>query len=390
MILKHLKMIDEAEPINIRVTDEKIESVWPANNSGFNDHLQLTFENAIVFPGIINSHDHLDFNLFPQLGNRIYNNYTEWGAYIHSNYKEEIASITNIPLCLRTEWGMFKNLLCGVTTVVNHGDRLNLKNDLVTVFEDTHCLHSVRFEKNWKLKLNNPLKINLPAVVHVGEGDDWSSSQEIDHLIKWNLLRKKLIGIHAVAMSEEQAKKFEAIIWCPQSNYFLLNKTSRPNLLKDHTKILFGTDSTLTSTWDIWQHLALARETRLISDKALYHMVNKNAAAIWKLNCGDISAGKDADIVVAKIHQEKAGFESFFGLSPSKILLVIHQGNIRLFDEELLPQLNDIDVNNFSKVYINGACKYVQGNLPALMESIQKYNPAVNFPVSLIRRTSYY
>ncbi|MDB5130553.1 MAG: hypothetical protein JWR02_302 [Mucilaginibacter sp.] len=379
-------MIDEAEPLNIRVVDEKIENVSSADIRSFTGDLQLTFENAVVFPGIINSHDHLDFNLFPQLGNRVYNNYTEWGAYIHSNYKEEIASITNIPFQLRAKWGVFKNLLCGVTTVVNHGDRLSLKNDLITIFEDTHCLHSVRFEKNWRLKLNNPFKISLPAVVHVGEGDDWPAYCEIDQLVSWNLLRKKLIGIHAVAMSEEQAKKFEAIVWCPQSNYFLLNKTSRLDLLKDHTKILFGTDSTLTSTWDIWEHLALARETRLISDKSLYHTLNQNAASTWGLNCGDISAGKDADIVVAKIKQDKAGFDSFFGLGPSEILLVIHKGNIRLFDEDVLPQLNNIDVNNFSKVYINGACKYVQGNLPALMESIQKYNPAVNFPVGLTRQ----
>ncbi|HWZ13960.1 MAG TPA: amidohydrolase family protein [Mucilaginibacter sp.] len=376
-------MIDETDPVDIRIIGEKIRGVTPAEGPGSTDNLQLTFKNALAFPGIINSHDHLDFNLFPQLGNRVYNNYTEWGNYIHTNYKEEITGVLKIPLLLRAEWGVFKNLLCGVTTVVNHGDRLNLKNDLITIFEDTHCLHSVRFEKNWKLRLNNPLKINLPAVVHVGEGDDWPSYREIDQLIRWNLLHKKLIGIHGVAMSEEQAKKFEAIIWCPQSNYFLLNKTSRLNLLKDHTEILFGTDSTLTSTWNIWEHLTLARETRLISDKALYHTLNQNAAATWGLNCGDISAGKDADIVVAKIKQDQAGFDSFFSLSPSEILLVVHRGNIRLFDEELLPQLTDIAINNFSRVYLNGTCKYIQGDLPRLMQSIRKYNLSVDFPVSL-------
>ncbi|HEY1165598.1 MAG TPA: hypothetical protein VGE90_10535, partial [Chitinophaga sp.] len=30
----------------------------------------LHFDNCIAFPGLINSHDHLDFDLFPQLGNR--------------------------------------------------------------------------------------------------------------------------------------------------------------------------------------------------------------------------------------------------------------------------------------------------------------------------------
>ena len=35
-------------------------------------------EDNICFPGLINSHDHLDFNSFPQLGNRIYKNYKQY------------------------------------------------------------------------------------------------------------------------------------------------------------------------------------------------------------------------------------------------------------------------------------------------------------------------
>jgi hypothetical protein len=55
--------------------------------------IQLVFDNAVVFPGLINSHDHLDFNLFPQLGHHIYHNYTEWGDHIHRNYKTEIDAV---------------------------------------------------------------------------------------------------------------------------------------------------------------------------------------------------------------------------------------------------------------------------------------------------------
>ena len=83
-------------------------------------------------------------------------------------------------------------------------------------------------------------------VVHVGEGLTFQDYEEINQLIKWNILKKKLVGIHAVAMTDEQARKFEAIVWCPESNYFLLSKTAPVNLLKQHTNILFGSDSTLT------------------------------------------------------------------------------------------------------------------------------------------------
>ena len=387
MILNNIKMAGGANLINVEIANGKIANVSssPINNN--TNVLELTFDNALIFPGLINSHDHLDFNLFPSLGNKIYNNYTEWGSYIHRNYKDEIAGVLKIPALLRSRWGMYKNLLCGVTTVVNHGEHSGTKNDLITVFERCHCLHSVQFGKNWRVKLNNPNKMDLPVVIHTGEGNDWLSYQEIDQLTWWNFFKKKLIGIHAVAMSENQAKKFKAVIWCPQSNFFLLNKTAKINILKKHTTILFGTDSTLTSNWNIWDHLHLARETHQMNDEELYDTINKNAANAWQLNCGELAAGKDADIVIAKLNPEKCGLNAFFALNPADLLLVIHKGNIRLFDEELFAQLKTIDLNDFSKIYIKGACKYVQGDLPGLVDKIREYNSTVDFPIT-VEKTS--
>jgi len=384
MILNNLKMIGEDKPVNIRIADGKITDVSTTTISVAQKALNLKFEQALVFPGIINSHDHLDFNLFPKLGNQTYPSYKAWGNDIHTRNKEEIADILKIPFLLRVSWGLYKNLLCGVTTVVNHGDRLYMDNELITIFENTHCLHSVQFEKYWQIKLNDPLKVKLPAVIHIGEGQDWPSHREIERLIRWNIFRKKLIGVHAVAMTEKQAKKFKAVVWCPQSNYFLLNKTSRVDLLKNHTRILFGTDSTLTGNWNFWAHLTTARKTRLLSDKLLYDSLNRNAVNTWKLNCGKIGTGKDADIVIAKVKEGKATFDSFFGIGPSDLLMVIHNGNVRLFDEIMLPQLETLNLNDFSRVYLNNSCKYVQGDLPSLMDRIKEYQPKINFPVSAI------
>jgi len=219
----------------------------------------------------------------------------------------------------------------------------------------------------------------------VGEGHDYSAFDEINQLIRWNLLGRKLIGVHAVAMTENQAKKFKAIIWCPESNYFLLNKTAAINLLQKHTKLLFGTDSTLTGSWDIWKHLQLARRTSLLEDKDLYETLNKNAAEIWQLNSGMIAAGKDADIVIANGKTTGTGYSAFFGISPADLLLVTHKGKIRLFDETISAEINNVDFANFSKVYIGTACKYIFGDLPGLIEKIKEYNPLVPFPISLTK-----
>jgi len=284
---------------------------------------------------------------------------------------------------LRAQWGIYKNLLCGVTTVVNHGEKLGTERDIITVFEQTHCLHSAKFEKGWWFKLNNPLKKSLPANIHTGEGSDRMAENEIDKLISWNLLRKKLIGVHAVAMTESQVKKFDAIVWCPQSNYFLLNKTAPVDMLNKYTTMLFGTDSTLTSDWDIWSHLQTARKTGLLSDEDIYRSLTTNAAEVWKLNSGEIAAGKDADIVVANIKEGLTGYDAFFAVKPEDLLLVMRKGQVNMADETIAAQLDVTDLKDFSKIYINGVCKYIKGDLPWLIKNILKYTPETKFPVSL-------
>ncbi len=379
MIINNVKPVNSNQPINIKIDDGKIAEISSSPIIAGDGVLHLEFNNAIIFPGLINSHDHLDFNLFPQLGSQLYNNYTEWGKYIHERYKPEIAEVLKIPVELRSKWGIYKNLLCGVTTVINHGEKLGTANDLINVFEDTHCIHSVGFEKRWKIKLNNPFKKHLPVNIHVGEGVDMQSQNEIGQLIKWNILIRRLVGVHAVAMTEAQAERFEAVVWCPQSNYFLLNKTAPVDLLKNYTQILLGTDSTLTSEWDVWKHLQSARKSQLLNDNELYNAVTLNAAQTWRLNNGEIMQGKDADLVIAK---SASNNDAFYAITPTDLLLVIHRGEIRLFDEKLLEQLGNIK-ENFSEIYINGVCKYVQGNLPGLMADIRKYHPNANFPENI-------
>ena len=91
--------MDKERLQNIQVTKGKITAVTDSEKylKKLHDETTINFENAIAFPGLINSHDHLDFNLFPQTGNRIYNNYTEWGKDIHDQNKETINAVLKIP-----------------------------------------------------------------------------------------------------------------------------------------------------------------------------------------------------------------------------------------------------------------------------------------------------
>ena len=387
MQLCNLKIIESDDPVNIEVSGEKIKNITShTENKKFKTHDAIFFEDAIVFPGLINSHDHLDFNLFPQTGNRVYKNYVEWGEDIHVRNKEMIRSVLTIPQHIRTQWGMYKNLLNGITKVVNHGEKLNIRDNFITVFQNNYNLHSIQFEKNWKLKLNHLFTNEQPYVIHVGEGTDRAAHKEIDQLIQWNVFKRKIIGVHGVAMGQDQATVFKALVWCPSSNYFLLNCTAAIDELKNETSILFGTDSTLSANWNLWEHLRLARNTLLLTDEELFHSLTKTPAAIWKQNStASIAVNQQADIVVANSNN-KTGFDAFYSINPEDIQLILHKGEILLFDEAIKNQLaaTNLSLSLFSKICINGKVKYVYGNVPGLMNEVLSYYPEAIFPISAL------
>ncbi len=382
MVLNNVTLIPGNEHVQLFIEGENIVAVSKDIINREDDQLQFNFSDAIVFPGLINSHDHLDFNCFYPLGNSKYKNYTAWGKDIHQNFKAEIDAVLAIPQALRTQWGMYKNLLAGVTTVVNHGHALELPDPLITILQDAQSLHSVKFQKHWKWKLNNPLKKNMPCVIHTGEGIDEMAANEIDELLHWNLWNRELIGIHGVAMNAAQAKKFNALVWCPESNRIILNKDADIKTLQEYTAILFGTDSTLTGNWNIWHHLRLARDTNQVNDAALFDMLTKTPSRIWGMSNGEIGAGRLADIVIAKAKNGIHSWDSFYRTDPSDILMIIHHGKIRLLDPSILnnKENNKFSIDKFSRVYINDTLKYVEGDLPALANAIRSYYPGASFP----------
>lgn len=389
MILENVQILGLKGLQKIVIRDSIIQSVIPQDESflEINSSKRILFENALAFPGLINSHEHLDFNLFPLLGTGVYNNYTEWGGDIHKTYKNVIHEISRIPTSLRVNWGIYKNLLNGITSVVNHGKKISAEETtkIINVLENFSVLHSVGGEKYWKIKLNGSA-INSPVVIHIGEGIDRLASTEIDTLLKWNWIKRKIIGVHGVAMSEQQAASFHAIIWCPASNHFMFQQTAEVNKLKYKTNILFGTDSTLTASWNLWEQLREARATKMLSDAELFNSLTTTAAKIWECErLGSINNQNKADIVIVENKSGINNWDAFFNVNPETIQMVISKGKIRLFDGALYNRLQQANIllNNFSRVTINGTEKYVYGDLPTLISQIRDAYPDAALPVTV-------
>ena len=389
MWLTDLRIPGQEGVWSLRIEGKKIAAVMPATGEPMPalapmppETPTLAFPGALAFPGLINSHDHLDFNLFPALGHDRYTNYRRWGWDIHSKNAADIKAVLKVPPGLRTLWGIYKNLLNGFTTVVNHGVPLNTNGAPITVFQQSHNLHSIGFEPNWRWKLNRPARSAWPYVLHVGEGTDEAAYREITILLRWNLFKKPLIGIHGVAMTEEQAAGFRALVWCPASNYFLLDRTAPIQRLKTRIPIVFGTDSTLTAPWDCWSQIRLARKEQAATDEELFQMLTATPAAVWGLtDRGMLAEGMLADLVIAKPGSGTATMDAFYDLTPDNILLVIHHGKVVLFDASLKETLQNANAIEgiFQQAGENG--KYVPGDINGLMQRIKEYYPEVQFPI---------
>ena len=115
-------------------------------------------------------------------------------------------------------------------------------------------------------------------------------------------------------------------------------------------------------------------------------MLTTTASSVWNLpSSGKISANADADLVIARKKTEPDPMEAFYALNPEDLLIVMHKGEINLFDAELKDRIsNEQSIkNDFSKICINGQYKYVKGNLRDLVNRIKSFHPGASFPFTV-------
>ncbi len=380
MILRGVELVgDDAPARDVALSGTAHEVGGEASTSG-----QLVrFEGAIAFPGLTNSHDHLEFNLYPPLAHGRYPDYVAWGLDIQRRDASVIAARERVPRAVRLRWGALKNLLCGVTRVAHHGDdRDDLRGLAVDVVRAT-SVHSLRFDRLWRWKLNAPRGRPpfVPLVFHVGEGTSARARREIAALARWNWGRREVVAVHAMTMRPEQASRFRAVVWCPVSNELLYGATADVAALKRRTSILFGTDSTLTAGWNLWDHLRRARALGGLDDRELFSALTDGADRVW----GRAPAGRaDADrrdVVVAR-KKTPSRWDAFFALDPEDILLVVRAGRVVLHDASIDLGLAPA---GSTRVRVGAREKVVAEDVGQLVGAIRAHGVEPNLPFALVR-----
>ena len=287
-------------------------------------HLDLS--GYIVLPGLINAHDHLEFNLYPRLGRGPYANAGDWARDVYHPDRSPILEQRKISKTTRLLWGGLKNLMCGVTTVCHHnpmGFAVFDRNFPVRVVKQFGWAHSLEFSPDLEEQFR-ATPADWPFIIHLGEGTDEKARREIFRLDEMGMLDDRTILVHAVALDragiERARRKGASIVWCPSSNQFLLGRTIGAEIRGSGIPIALGSDSALTAEGDLLDELRVAHGCGA-SPEELYRMVTGTPARMLRLPTAsaDFAVFRDAGATPAQTL-----------LSGARPALVIVDGKIKL------------------------------------------------------------
>jgi cytosine/adenosine deaminase-related metal-dependent hydrolase len=327
-----VRLLIEASNVALGVVDGVITSPH-----GGRFDVRVRIPDGELRPGLINAHEHLHRNHYGRLGAPPYANAYEWGRDIHGREQERIADGRALPRREALLRGAWKNLRAGVTTVVHH-DRW--EHD----FEHGFPLHVVPLPSAHSVGLEPEIETSLaaqlgwgPFTIHLAEGVDEGSAEEVRELDRLGLLLPSLLAVHVVGADDDGVRRLRragaAIVWCPTSNEFLFGagRTAPAPLLAPGVDVLLGSDSLLTGAGSLLDELRRAREIGMMSDARLELAVGKTAARRLGIHTPSLDPGVRADLVVLR--------RPLLDARDEDVALVVAGGALRVLDPALAPAL---------------------------------------------------
>jgi cytosine/adenosine deaminase-related metal-dependent hydrolase len=316
----------------------------------------LDLTGFLILPGLINSHDHLELNLFPRLGRGPYRNATAWAEDVYHPDRPPIKQHLRVPKPLRLFWGGIKNLVSGVTSVAHHNpfyaDVFNQEFP-VRVIKNYGWAHSMHFAPDWLSRFRTTSRRH-PFIIHLAEGTDEESRRELYELEAASALAASTVLVHGVALTSDDLqilrKRKASLVWCPTSNFFTLGRSLSPGILSSGAPISLGSDSALTAEGDLIDELRAAR--RQVDPVRLYRMVTHAAARILRLDSGEgcIRNGGAADLLIVRDRGQTPA-EALADLQPEAVIV---NGRLNLVSESLANRFPAKEVGHFESLAVEG------------------------------------
>jgi cytosine/adenosine deaminase-related metal-dependent hydrolase len=372
-----------AIPADVRIEHGYIKTVCPSNETvhsispASGETYAVDLSGYLLLPGLINSHDHLEFSLFPKLGRGPYCNAEQWARDIYHPDSSPIRELLRVPKRVRLWWGGINNLLAGVTTTCHHNEYcadIFDRDFPVRVLEQYAWSHSLTFGRDLDQAFRSGGS-HTPYMIHLGEGTDAASTAEIFELDRRRLLDARTVIVHGVAIDdtghELLIQRGSGLIWCPGSNLFTLGTTLSPKRFERNRRIALGSDSALTAG-NLLTEVHLARELGCTAEQ-VFDLVTSQAADVLRLRQGEgqLRAGAIADVIAVPDT----------GLSPAETLalatmkqieLVLLAGQPRLLSEDALSRFPEKLPGTLNSVTVAGVRRYVRAPVERLLEETKE------------------
>jgi cytosine/adenosine deaminase-related metal-dependent hydrolase/ubiquinone/menaquinone biosynthesis C-methylase UbiE len=327
----------------------------------------------LVLPGLTNSHDHLEFGLFPNLGRGPYANFAQWARDIHQTASDIIARQRRIPKDVRLWWGAIRNLLCGVTTVCHHNPiwpEMLDSNFPVRVVTEFGWAHSVSLEPQLSAKFAATPQ-GLPFVLHGAEGLDPNSANEIFKLDQMKALDERTVLVHGLSLDAAGLsllnRRGAALVWCPTSNNFLFGRTHSWESLSTVNRVVLGSDSPLTSAGDLLDEIRYAHSETSVSAEELFRMAVTRPPTVFRLKDvrGAIRPGAVADLIAVR-DSGTSPAETLVNMSSGDVELVLIGGRVQLASEAVLERLPRHLSSGLFPLEVDGQVRWIRAPLGRL------------------------
>lgn len=390
-LLDHVRYLTpdfEIQTGRILIAGEQIAAVVPVD-APVPGHPELTLdlEGALVFPALVNAHDHLYGSFEPRFVPHTYRNWFEWEAdYKCSDLyrRKQMLSIVDLYAL-----GMYRNAMAGVGLVMDHFphevNHTFYHRPMVRLVDQYGLAHSVSSHRlDWGAGIVEEFtraRGTVPFVLHIEEGFDQEIEEELENLHRIGALGENTVVVHGVALNdfdvELLARAGAKLVWCPTSNLTMYGATAPIQRLIDAgVPVCLGTDSPVTGASNLLDELRTAAEwsqhhlSGRLTNRDLLRMVTETPARALGLAAshGAIEPGRRADLLVFA-DQHRDPLTSFFALRPRDFQMVLH-GGVLVYGDERFRSACSIDFDSFSEVMVDGRPKLIWGKPLELLERI--------------------
>jgi cytosine/adenosine deaminase-related metal-dependent hydrolase len=305
----------------------------------------VDLRHHLIFPGLINAHEHLQLNAVPALPTTTaFANSYAWIAAFQTHFDApQVVAALQVPKSLRLRHGALKNLLAGTTSVAHHDHwhpALDAADFPITVLRD----YGWSYALGWP-QYGPPVRESFaatqahwPWMIHLAEGTDAVAQAELSQLDQMGCLASNTVLIHGVGLGEPDIERIiatdAAVVWCPTSNRNLLHQSLAPKRLNAAGRLALGSDSRLSGARDLLEELRGVTERGELDHEAALALVTTHAARILRLVArGALAAGAPADLVIV---EDRGGGEaaSLVGIERKQIRAVVRAGVPRIADPD--------------------------------------------------------